>query len=95
MTMTVIRAVGVANTVEARNDTPAELHVCRTHARVDDVRAHARAAIRIGVQAIERQIPLVDAVDAPRHGRQLRVGRNDHRVGFDRDHVRVGRKCVV
>src|SRR5262245_40942467 len=68
-----VRAVAVAvvrraavDRVEARGGAPAELVVRGHDAGVDDVGRHAGAGGTVGVGLIERQVALIDAVDAPR-----------------------------
>jgi hypothetical protein len=75
-------AAAVVDRGVARDRTTAELRVRVEHAGVDDVRRHARAGGVVGVGVVERQVALVDAVQAPRGGGLGRV--ELHRpVGLD------------
>ena len=94
-----VRAVAVAvggsaavtDRVVARQHAAGELRVRGQNARIDDVGGHARAGLRVGVEAVEREQALVDAVEAPRRAALGGVDA-DHAVGLDAHDGRVLRQ---
>ena len=88
----VVRAAAVADEVGAVARPAGELLVGGADARVDDVGVHARAGLVVGVGVVERQVALVDAVEAPGRGRLRRDGVHDL-VRLDIGDARVARRA--
>src|SRR5690242_21384089 len=51
--------------IDARHRAPTKLDVIEANTRVDDVRRHAGASRYIRVSTVERERPLIDAIEAP------------------------------
>ena len=86
----VVGALAVAHGREAVADPARELRVGRPEAGVDDVGVDARAGLLVDVGSVQRQVALVDAVEAP-GGPGLRGDGLHHAVLLDeRDAVVVG-----
>lgn len=71
------------------DDSTAEVAVVTAHPRVDDVRVHPRTCEVVGVVAVERARPLIDAVETPRRWVCLVSFDSDDGVLLDEKNVGV------
>ncbi|CAB4813943.1 unannotated protein [freshwater metagenome] len=71
-----------------------ELGVCHPQTGVDHIRGDPRAGGRIGVARVERQRPLVEAIEAPRRGTRLTRRGGEDVVGFDGDDTGCGAQAL-
>src|SRR5262245_50825872 len=79
-------AIDLAEIADA-DHAPAEIAVRRANAGVDDVNRDAGAGLRVAVPAVQRKLPLIEAVESPQSGvRGLRTARSGN--GPQSEHCR-------
>ena len=93
VSIAVIGSVAIAERGEVPRGPATEVRVARHDARVDDVRMHPGAGAVVAIAAVQRQIELIDAVQAPR-----RIGLGGHGVNLailhHEVHFGIGRECA-
>ena len=98
MPIAILAAVGHVDEVGPERGTASELGMVEIHTGVNDPGRHAVAREVVAILAVERQVALVDTVEAP--GRvELRIGYRDtaavdHLAHLDVGHIVVGRDGV-
>ncbi len=89
----VFGATSVADLRISSDNAPTELPVVTAHSGIDDVRVHARPREVVGVVAVTRDRPLVDAIESPRRWICL-VGFDAHDgIFFDKHDVGIARQA--